>query len=144
MGGDICWVNGLFPAGGYNDWTIFSQYGLKNCLDPGERVEADDGYSGGDPEYTKTRSSAFCNEAASRMRDRIRARHEAVNGKFKAWQILCSPFRHGRTGGRGLSSHQDIFFAIAVITQIRIKNEEIKLFSCEEYNDTFDNYNDKI
>ena len=101
LGGGICWVNGPFPAGGYNDWTIFSQYGLKNCLDPGERVEADDGYSGGDPEYTKTRSSAFCNEAASRMRDRIRARHEAVNGKFKAWKILCSPFRHGRTGGRG-------------------------------------------
>ena len=47
LGGDICWVNGPFPAGSYNDWKIFNEFGLKSNLEPGERVETDDGYLGG-------------------------------------------------------------------------------------------------
>ena len=73
LGGDICWINGPFPAGGYNDWKIFNEFGLKSNLEIGERVEADDGYFGGDPEFTKTRSSAFVSEGARDMRNRIRA-----------------------------------------------------------------------
>ena len=144
MGGDICWVNGPFPCGGYNDWTILNEYGLKDRIEAGERIEADDGYSGGDPEITKTRSSVFVSKEATAMRNRIRARHKALNGRLKAWRILCVPFRHGRGGAaKGLSSHQDVFFAIAVITQIRIENGEVELFSCEEYNDSFINYSEE-
>ena len=146
LGGEICWVNGPFPCGAYNDWKIFKECGLKDCLEPNERVEADDGYIAGAPEYTKTRSSVFVSKEAGRMRRRVRARHEVMNGKLKAWKILSTPFRHGRhrenngPDSKGLSSHQDAFYAVAVITQTRIKNGEIEVFSCEHYNDTFNNY----
>ena len=110
LGGDICWVNGPFPAGAYNDWKIFNEFGLKSNLEPGERVETDDGYLGGEPEFTKTKSSPFVNAAADEMRNRVRARHENVNERLKEWKVLCTPYRHGRTGGRSLSSHQMVFF----------------------------------
>ena len=148
LGGDICWVNGPFPCGSFNDWKIFKECGLKDSLDPGERVEADDGYDAGAPEFTKTRSSIFVDEDAKAMRGRVRARHEVLNGRLKNWRILCVPYRHGRhqrdrgPNTKSLSSHQDVFFAVAVITQIRIENGEIDLFSCEHYNDSFKNYSD--
>jgi hypothetical protein len=30
--GNICWVNGPFPAGSWNDWKIFNMEGLKSLL----------------------------------------------------------------------------------------------------------------
>jgi len=36
------------------------------------------------------------------------------------------------------------FFEICVITQIKINNNEIGLFECESYNDSFKNYVDKL
>ena len=41
-----------------------------------------------------------------------------------------------------ISSHQAAFFAICVITQIKINNKEISLFECESYDDSFKNYTD--
>jgi hypothetical protein len=32
-GGNICWVNGPFPAGSWNDWKIFNMEGLKSLLE---------------------------------------------------------------------------------------------------------------
>ena len=57
--GDIVWVNGPFPCGLFPDLKIFMECGMKDNLDNGERVEADDGYAGADPEFTKTRSGIF-------------------------------------------------------------------------------------
>ena len=144
LGGDIVWVNGPFPCGMQNDFTIFNEYGLREMLDEGERVESDDGYWGGVPEFVKTRSSPFVHDSAKDMRNKVRARHEAVNGRLKIWSILRTPYRHARTGERGLSSHQAVFFAICVITQIKINNKEINLFECESYNDSFKNYVDNL
>ena len=57
--GSICWItNGPFPCGVANDWQIFKN-GLLLQLDEGERVEADDGYAPGNPEFIKTPSSIY-------------------------------------------------------------------------------------
>ena len=88
LGGDIVWVNGPFPCGAENDWTIFNDNGLRNFLDEGERVEADDGYMAGVPEYVKTRSSPFVHSSAMDIRNRLRARHEVLNGRLKLFAVL--------------------------------------------------------
>ena len=46
--GDLCWVNGPFPAGANSDLEIFRS-GLMTYLEEFERVEADDGYIGEAP-----------------------------------------------------------------------------------------------
>ena len=46
--GDIVWIHGPYPCGHYNDIKIFRS-ALKNWLEEGERVIADDGYVGEAP-----------------------------------------------------------------------------------------------
>ena len=48
LGGDICWICGPWKPGVYNDVMIFRE-ALATWLEPGERVEADDGYVGEAP-----------------------------------------------------------------------------------------------
>ncbi|KAL7568137.1 hypothetical protein ACA910_019530 [Epithemia clementina (nom. ined.)] len=48
VSGNIVHVDGPHPPGNWNDLTCFRKY-LKPKLEPGERVEADDGYLGEDP-----------------------------------------------------------------------------------------------
>ena len=50
--GDICWINGAFPAGKYGDLEIFRS-ALMSYLEDFERVEADDGYIGEAPEKVR-------------------------------------------------------------------------------------------
>jgi len=126
--GDIVWVNGPFACGVYNDWTIFNQFGLKDALDLNERVEADDGYRGGDPEYCKTPSGVFHDRERQAARRRVMGRQETVNKKLKEWQILNNVFRHD------IKKHSMVFRAIVVITQVRINNGE-KLYSCLDHRD---------
>jgi hypothetical protein len=114
--GDIEWVNGPFEPGKYSDLSIFWMH-MKPALSPGERVEADKGYP---DDSTKTR--AFGNEPAKNyVRKVVAARHEHVNGRFKAWNILKSEFRHMKYC---MAKHGQAFHAVAVITQISIENGE--------------------
>ena len=43
--GNLVWIQGPYPAGKYTDIKIFNKI-LRNFLEPGERVEADEGYRG--------------------------------------------------------------------------------------------------
>ena len=43
--GNLVWIQGPYPAGKYTDIKIFNKV-LRNFLEPGERVEADEGYRG--------------------------------------------------------------------------------------------------
>jgi hypothetical protein len=45
MGGYLVWIQGPYPAGKYTDIKIFNKV-LHHFLDPGEQVEADEGYVG--------------------------------------------------------------------------------------------------
>ena len=126
MAGDIVWINGPFPCGLFNDLKIFLECGLKDHLDEGERVEADDGYSGADPDYAKARSSVWHPERNNDKRNTVRARHETVNKRLKQFGALSSIFRHDAR------KHQSVFEAVAVLTQLSIDGGE-PLFEISEY-----------
>jgi hypothetical protein len=45
LAGNLVWIQGPYPAGKYTDIKIFNKV-LLYFLEPGERVEADEGYRG--------------------------------------------------------------------------------------------------
>jgi len=111
--GDIVWINGPFPAGDWNDITIFRQ-ALIHFLEAWERVEADAGYLGEDPEntYTPTGVRYMEPKIVSRVRGRVRHRQEAVNDRLKLFKVLGETFCHD------MSLHSGCFRAVAVLTQL--------------------------
>ncbi|GAX24473.1 hypothetical protein FisN_2Hu038 [Fistulifera solaris] len=120
--GDIVWVNGPYEAGLWPDINIFRN-SLRSHLEPGERVEADDGYIGDHPLFVKC-PAGFANPPYTEyMQQRVRNRQETINKRFKQWKCLA-----GRWRGE-LVKHGDAFAAVAVITQLAINHGE-KLFSC--------------
>ena len=117
--GDIVWVNGPYACGMWPDITIF-RASLKTFLDPYERVEADDGYSGEDPVTCKTPGglSSRCDKEAAKLRLRIRARHETVNARIKTFGALKQRSRHPT------ENHGMFVRAVIVLTQLMIENGE--------------------
>ena len=128
LNGDIVWVNGPFPAGDWPDINIFCLH-LKNNLDVHERVEADDGYTGEAPLYVKCPSKdLLTDDEGKQMKQRVRCRHETLNGRFKSWKCLSKQWRHD------VMMHSWTFHAVSVLTQISI-NYGKKLFDTNEYRD---------
>ena len=121
--GEIVWVNGPYECGLWPDIKIFRNSFMSH-LGPNERVEADDGYIGEAPEHIKCPKS-FTNPAETeKMQQRVRARHETVNKRFKQWGCLSQRFHHE------IGRHDDVFRAVAVITQLAIELGE-PLFSAD-------------
>jgi hypothetical protein len=93
---------------------------LKHELLPGEKAEADLGYSRG--EQAKIRLPV----AGDDVQQRIHSRHETVNHSFKQFDCLGQVFRHK------LEKHGSVFGAVAVITQLGIDDGD-KLFDVSNY-----------
>ena len=125
--GLIVWINGPFPCGSFPDLKIFRN-GLQGILGENERVEADAGYVGCDPEFAKTPKSCFVREDRKKLQNRVRARQETANKRFKQFNILKQRFRHD------LDFHKIVFEAIAVLTQLSILSGE-SLFEVPDYID---------
>ena len=124
--GLIVWINGPFPCGAYPDSLIFEMR-LKDKLGENERVEADEGYKKFDPIHAVTPAYATGN-ARQELSNKVRARQETINRRFKQWNALGKRFRHD------LDLHHVVFEAVAVITQLAILNGE-KLFEINNYVD---------
>jgi hypothetical protein len=120
LGGDLVWVNGPYPCGDWPDISIFKLC-LKYALDENERVEADDGYRGEDPEYVKAASGMVHEPEQAEMRSYVRRRHETVNKRLKQFACLSTEFHHD------MAYHADCFRAVAVLTQLSI-DAGLKLF----------------
>jgi hypothetical protein len=127
--GDLCWVNGPFPAGANPDLEIFRS-GLMTYLEEFERVEADDGYIGEAPLKVRCPKCITTPLERKEMMAVVRMRHETVNRRMKQWRCLKDVFRHG------LDFHETCFTFCAVMTQIAISNGE-PLFQVD-YSDNFD------
>ena len=126
--GLIVWLNGPFPCGSFPDIKIFKN-GLQGMLGQFERVEADAGYVGCDPLYVKkTPKSIFGREDRKELQNRVRARQETVNKRFKQFGILNQRFRHD------LTLHEIVFHSIAVLTQLSLLSGET-LFDIPDYID---------
>ena len=108
--GDIVWVNGPFKCGAFPDLKIFRSK-LKYRLDPGEFVEADNGYRG-EPLCVRV-ASCFVSKTDKRAKAKARARHETVNRHFKKLGVLSKVFQHKK-----LEKHKICFFSVATIEQI--------------------------
>jgi len=94
LAGNLIWVSGPYPMGKYTDIAIFNSV-LANCLEPGERVKADNGYVGC-PNKIKCPNND-CNPAENRVMQGIaRSCHETLNGRLKAWGILGNVYRSTR------------------------------------------------
>jgi len=120
--GNLVWIQGLYRASKYTNIKIFNMV-LRNFLEPGEWVEADEGYRGHLDNIKCPGNDA--NPAENRgMQGRARARRETLNGRLKNWRILSQVFRHH------IITHGDVFRACAVVTQLTIKNDE-PLFEVE-------------
>lgn len=92
---------------------------MKHFLGKDERVEADDGYVGEEPEFCKT-PGGFSSRAENmqEQRKRLRSRHETVNMRLKNFAVLNQRYRHN------LEDHAYIFRAVAVLVQISLENGE--------------------
>jgi hypothetical protein len=123
LAGNIVWVNGLYAAGKYTDMKNF-RHGLAHWLDEHERVEADNGYIGEVPQKVKCPGCASNPTENQAMQNRVRSRHESLNGRLKNWAILTSLYHHD------LMEHGNVFWAIDVITQISINVGE-KIFEVD-------------
>jgi len=107
LAGNLVWVSGPYPAGKYTDIAIFNCV-LANCLEPGERIEADNGYVER-PDKIKCPNND-CNPAENLVMQRIaRSRQETLNGRLKAWGILGNVCRHD------IREHKTVFYACAII-----------------------------
>ena len=77
-------------------------------------MEADDGYIGKAPQKVKCPGCTLNPTENQEMQNRVQSRHESLNGRLKNWEILKSMYCHD------IMEHGNIFWAIAVITQISI------------------------
>ena len=90
-------------------------------LDYDEKVEADDGYIG-EPDFVKC-PGLFINGLENlTLQQRVRSRHETINGRFKQWQILYQRYRHEEL------EHGEVMGSIIIISQLAILGGE-SLFS---------------
>lgn len=127
---DIVWVSGPYLPGVMNDLQIFRD-GLIDMLEPGERVEADNGYFGECPEFCKCPGAVTNLPTRERITKRVRNRHEAYNERFKNWECLKQIFRHGHI------KHSMCMRAVVVLTQLAIRDGEV-VFDVPEYDDYLD------
>ncbi len=120
LAGNIMWVNGPYAAGKYTDINFFC-HGLAHRLDEHKRVEVDNGCIGEAPQKVKCPGCVSNLTKNQAMQNRVRSRHKSLNRRLKNWEILTLLYRHD------LMEHGNVFWAIAVITQISINVGE-KLF----------------
>jgi hypothetical protein len=143
--GMIVWIHGPFPCGDWPDISIFC-YALMNMLDEDERIEADDGYCGEDPDHIKTPAGIRFNQSERSHEARALARscHETANNLLKAFNVLSGVFQHD------IEKHSECFCACAVLTQLSLELGSKQLFSvADEYTNvdvavTDDDYDDDL
>lgn len=108
--GFIVHIKGPFRAGTWTDKKIV-KLELHGKLEPGEYYLADGGYTNRNaPVITKL---TIPEHERAKM-NKIMARHETINRRFKDWGILGNRFHHDEF------HHGSVFNAIAVLTQMEI------------------------
>lgn len=112
----IVWINGPFPAG-QNDMKIFRGK-LMSKIPDNCRAVGDDGYRG-EPLKVSTKN-VFNTDKVKKFSSRVRARHETVNSRLKAFGALDNEFR-SKGSGR-MQKHKSVFEACCVIVQYELDN----------------------
>ena len=87
-------------------------------LETFEQVKAGDGYVGEAPLKVKCAKCLTIPEDRKAMMQMVWAQKETINKRFKQWSILNQCFC------QNLNKHHDVFAALAMISQIAVKNGE--------------------
>jgi hypothetical protein len=115
---NIVWVNGPFPAG-QNDMRMFRKPGgLMSKIPDGCRAIGDEGYRG-QPNKVSTKND-FNSDELKYFEHRVRARHETVNSRLKAFGVLGQVFRS--KGDSRMEKHKSAFEACCIIIQYELEN----------------------
>jgi hypothetical protein len=105
------------------EWHSFFNSVLSLCLEPGERVEANNGYVGHTDKIKCPNND--CNPVENLgMQGTARSCHEMLNVCLKNWGILEKVYSHD------ITVHGTAFYACVVITQLAITNSK-PLFEVE-------------
>ena len=113
LSSDIVWIKGPFLPGDWNDLQIF-RLDLLNQLDPGERIEADNGYIGEAPRFIVCPASVTTTEESLSVMKRVEGRHEGMNKHIKNWKCLKGNFDVKGTPMQKMEKHYLISLLISV------------------------------
>jgi hypothetical protein len=114
----IVWMNGPFPAG-QNDIKVFRKpNGLMSKIPDNCRAIGDEGYRG-EPSKVSTKNT-YNDDEIKAFENRVRARHETVNSRLKAFGVLNQIFRS--KGQSRMEKHKSVFEACCVIVQYELDN----------------------
>ncbi len=124
--GNICWWNGPYKPGDWNDEMIFKDELVKN-LEGAEQCKTDCGYRGSAPAKVECPGDLLADQdlAVKKTLQRVRSQQETINEWFKNWGILNTPYRHN------IFKHQAVFGAIVCLTQLLLQANP--LFTVEYY-----------
>jgi hypothetical protein len=122
LGGDLVWIQGPYPMGKFTNIKVFNNV-LHHFLDPGDQIEANEGYVG-HPTKIKCPQNVGNPVEKWAMQARVRARHKMLNRQLKDWGILSQVYPHD------IMWHGYVFRACAVVMQLTIDNGE-PLFEVE-------------
>jgi len=86
LAGNLVWVSRPYPPGKWNDIKKFMNE-LAHCLEPGEWVEADNGYVGHADKIKCPNNACNLTENLA-MQARVRSWHETFNGCLKTGASL--------------------------------------------------------
>ena len=120
LSNDIVWVNGPFCPGDWNNLEIFQQ-NLMHQLEPGERIEADNGYEGEAPTYVVCPSSCTTEAKQLAAMRRVEGRHEAMNRHVKNWKCLKGNFHVRGSPMEKMEKHNSLFRACVIVKQIAMQ-----------------------
>lgn len=127
---DIVNISGPYLPGEVNDLQMFFLSGLPDMLDENERVDADQGYIGANPEFCVTPDGigpGRHTESHKKEKKRIDGRAETVNENWSSYACMSKkPFRHD------IAQHQVMFYAIGVFTQVAIELGELEIYKAYE------------
>ena len=118
--GEIVSVFGGYPCGDWPDLEV-ARDGILNLIDDDEKVISDSGYRG-DPRILH--NTGDWTTYTARTRSNVRARHETVNSRIKAYAITSTKFRHD------LIIHTQCFYSVINLVQIELRYES-SLFQIE-------------
>ena len=128
LSNDIVWINGPFCPGDWNDLEIF-RLNLKNQLEAGERIEADDGYVGEAPQYVVCPASTTTKTESLAMMKRVEGRHESLNKHVKNWKCIKGNFDVRGTAVEKMEKHRILFFSCAIVKQVSMQMGIGELYS---------------
>ena len=119
--GNICWVNGPFKAGEFNDLQVAQEFGLCTMLDAsGEKAIADGIYKDKDHFHTPP----GVRTPQSRAMNTLRARQETINARLKnGWCCFSTTWRHDQ------ELHELAVNAVLTMMQLEFDYKITKLFA---------------